>query len=296
MSEIFDSQILLTALPALSRRALIAANPVVAEQNTKNAEGDINDGTINYKELREQHRQAKIESLKNLPTSNFNWTLKQENLDTNYRELRVEEWKTKLILLQKKSFLEAHPTKTFSVHELKNLLPAEWELRRVANRFSEITKITVDAGSPEFNIARDLFRGTIKSLERIENPYLWLMYQLKSVECRQLFNSTEKRLFHGTNIANIEPISRNNFNYRLAGTAVGTVHGKGVYFSPDSSTSMQYSKNGNCMILARAQQGQICAGNNSTILPLPNHDTSGNGNILVKYYDNQFYPEYIVHY
>jgi hypothetical protein len=300
MTEVLDSRALLAALPALSRRAPTHQVPLQHEQSDSEPEENENISTsINFRELRLQQRQAKLEALKNQPPSNFEWTQsKQEVTDTNYRELRTAEWKKRQLLLENRSFLEAFSTKEIPFDALKRLLPDRWDLVRVNGRnFVEQVKVDVIHGSQEFLEVQNRFQsGQIRQVERNENPYLYLMFKLKSIDFNRLFQSVENHLFHGTNVANIDPICKDNFNYRLAGSSTGVAHGRGVYFAPNSQTSVQYTQNGRCMFMARTLQGNVCGGNAGMILPLPNHDTTGNGSILVKYYDNQFYPEYVIHF
>ena len=61
-----------------------------------------------------------------------------------------------------------------------------------------------------------------------------------------------RRLFHGTKIVNIDVICEQGFDWRMAGSVVGALYGKGTYFARDASYSKDYT-NGGKMFLA-----QVC--------------------------------------
>lgn len=300
MIDSSDAHLLLAALPVLSRRAPTPAGNNLQQQPLKTpaTHPDGIKTAINYRELRDQHHLDRIEQLKSQPTSRLNLDdFKQKPSNVDFRQLRNDEWSRRQLLLQNKTFLEAYPTKTFTPAQLRELLPVNWVMSTGhANFLPEVLKTPLQHYSPEFLTATQMFKAPIVSVERIENPYLWLMYQLKAQECRLLFRSIELYLFHGTSPIKIDLIARDNFDYRLAGTSTGHVHGKGVYFSNDSNVSKGYSRSGNCMIMARAQQGRVFPGRGDLVIPPENYDTSGSGHILVKYYDHQFYPELIINY
>ena len=52
----------------------------------------------------------------------------------------------------------------------------------------------------------------------------------------------EKRLFHGTSPDSVEAICKENFDWRLSGTATGTKYGQGSYFAVKASHSQNYAK------------------------------------------------------
>ena len=47
----------------------------------------------------------------------------------------------------------------------------------------------------------------------------------------------EKRLFHGTSPDSVEAICKENFDWRLSGTATVTLYGQGSYFAVKVSYS-----------------------------------------------------------
>jgi hypothetical protein len=198
-----------------------------------------------------------------------------------------------------KTFLEAYPTKTFSASQMQEMLPAHWVMS-TTEFLTEVKRIFVPPDSLEYYHVAQKFHAPIIAVERIENPYLYLMYRLKAEECRLMFNSKELHLFHGSSIMKIDSIIKNNFDYRLAGSCVGHAHGKGVYFSSNPFGCVRYSfwngKCERCMVMARVQQGKVFRGNAQLVIPPEEYDTSGNSHIFAKYYDHQFYPEYVIYY
>jgi Poly(ADP-ribose) polymerase catalytic domain len=198
-----------------------------------------------------------------------------------------------------KTFLEAYPTKTLTTSHLQAMLPTHWVMS-TTEFLTEVKRIFVPRDSLEFYHVAQKFQAPIIAVERIENPYLYLMYRLKAEDCKLLFNSTELNLFHGTSIMKIDSIIKNNFDYRLAGSCVGHVHGKGVYFSSNPFGCVRYSfwngKCERCMVMASVQQGKVFRGNEQLVIPPEDYDTSGNKHIFAKYYDHQFYPQYLIYY
>jgi poly [ADP-ribose] polymerase 7/11/12/13 len=172
----------------------------------------------------------------------------------------------------------------------------------------------------EFNTITKLFKATTKKefyvvrIERIQNPYLLGCYLLKKNEMELMPGSyvTERRVFHGTKQCNVNSICENNFDWRLHGDSTGNRYGKGVSFSPISYYASHYSdKNAavKVMFLVRVLISNIIEGHgNMTIPPLISHaynhdntlryDTSQkeNGHVIVKFFDNEYYPEYLIHY
>lgn len=78
--------------------------------------------------------------------------------------------------------------------------------------------------------------------------------------------------------------------------------GKGVSFSPSAAYANQECSRSNglqrAIIIAKVLVGKIQGGVRNQLLPSSNYDTTvGNfGSVYVKYYDDEFYPEYVVYY
>jgi poly [ADP-ribose] polymerase 7/11/12/13 len=125
----------------------------------------------------------------------------------------------------------------------------------------------------------------------------------------------ESRYFHGTRQSNVQSICENNFNWRLVGDSTGNRYGKGVSFSPISYYASHYSDkyaSEKVMFLVRVLISECTIGNGNMIIPPlitdvcnPNsthsterYDTAQkeNGHIIVKFCDNEYYPEYLIYY
>ena len=87
----------------------------------------------------------------------------------------------------------------------------------------------------------------------------------------------------------------------------GTAYGHGIYFATNASMSAGYASadaGGNRhMYVARVATGQFTLGNANMIVPPKKAgninfdsvvDNAGNPTIYVMFYDNQYYPEYLV--
>lgn len=185
---------------------------------------------------------------------------------------------------------------------------------------SAFIRTDVNQDAQEYNTVKKLFKTTTKKefnvirIERIQNPYLLGCYLLKQIEMECMPGSyvTEKRVFHGTKQSNINSICENNFDWRLHGDSTGNRYGKGVSFSPISYYASHYSDKNSAvkvMFLARVLISNIIEGHGDMIIPpliaytnnyknTLRYDTSQkeNGHVIVKFSDNEYYPEYLIHY
>ncbi|XP_027227751.2 protein mono-ADP-ribosyltransferase PARP12 [Penaeus vannamei] len=154
----------------------------------------------------------------------------------------------------------------------------------------------------------------IATMERIQNNHLWKAYQNKKKLLLSLYKNdlslvNEQYMFHGTKHKVIDLICRDSFDWRLFGTNVGNVHGKGTYFTNDSNLSNSYSENElglKAVFVAFVLVGTLTRGNRDMEIPPQNSafdrcfDTTCNDdnapNIFVKYNKDEYYPAYIVKY
>jgi hypothetical protein len=136
---------------------------------------------------------------------------------------------------------------------------------------------------------------------RVQNPYLWGCYLLKKAECanRSGCSVTEKVLFHATGQSNIDSITENNLDWRRS---FRTKFGCGVSFSPSAKYANTWCNrdigSSRALIVATVLMGSSHVGDYDTVLPREGYDTTVGyfGKVYVKYYDNEFYPEYVVYY
>ncbi|CAB3375942.1 Hypothetical predicted protein [Cloeon dipterum] len=209
---------------------------------------------------------------------------------------------------RKITFLQAYPTRSIPLAQLQSYLPYTWlsAVDETDLQKGTYTVITLDEDSPEYKEIKEqvLLNNShfkkICRIDQVENPYLFLMYLLKRHENYLEFFCKEERCFHGTATTNVDSIMNNNLNWRFFGRRVGHIHGKGVYFSKKAAFASQYAKycnNIGCLLVAKVLVASVAQGDSQTILPAQNYDTTGSGDdILVKYGDNEFYPEFVVYF
>jgi len=117
-----------------------------------------------------------------------------------------------------------------------------------------------------------------------------------------------QRLFHGTKKSVIDAICQQGFDWRLNGTAVGTIYGKGSYFARQASYSASFT---DCRTLFVAQVlvGTFAQGLPAFVRPPPKNlnkplldlydscvDNMVEPNIFVVFAQEQAYPEYLIDY
>lgn len=174
----------------------------------------------------------------------------------------------------------------------------------------------LEEGSQNYNFIHHKFMSTtqphfrVRQIERVNNMFLKLFYLLKKEEYEILYgknNVKEEILFHGSTSLNICRICIQNFNWRCHKRQC--IFGKGVNFSEISNYASNYCDNDKSetrvMIAATVLRSQSCTGTNNMILPpylnaieKIRFDTSQkpDGNVIVKYNDDEFYPEYIIYF
>jgi len=125
----------------------------------------------------------------------------------------------------------------------------------------------------------------------------------------------ERQLFHGTRDEGVvQAILRQNFDWRISGTANDVVYGRGAYFARDARFSDKYSVAGkqrhNCwMFLARVLVGRTAVGKRDYVRPPPINPAQPHGDlydscvnsldrstIFVVFDTDQCYPEYVIAY
>ncbi|XP_059485872.1 protein mono-ADP-ribosyltransferase PARP12-like isoform X2 [Neocloeon triangulifer] len=220
-------------------------------------------------------------------------TRRKKTKKSDKKQIQEEEEKKEEV---ETNFLVAFPTKTIPDETIQSLLPEDWSKNCVSdfNSNGVIRRPVVDLPEIFDRICQGL---VVHAVEKVENPYLWLMYQLKFVENSELFRSTETDLFHGTSGKNVYPIIRDNFDYRLAGSCVGHRSGKGVYFAHSPRFCMHFSQVGKCMVMAKVLTGRTCVGTQETQVPENSCDSAENGRgTIVKFGDHEFYPQFLIHF
>ncbi|KAM6961745.1 protein mono-ADP-ribosyltransferase PARP11-like [Tautogolabrus adspersus] len=162
------------------------------------------------------------------------------------------------------------------------------------------------------------------AIYRIQNLDLWEMYCRKKKQLMRIQGVKEikeKRLFHGTEIKNVDTVCKYNFDLGLVGEH-GHVYGKGIYFAKYATYANKYSRSSTdplplcsgrtqsgeytkIIFLARVMIGKPIVGQTHFLKPdhgsLENtHDSCvddiNNPKIVVIFEPNQIYPEYLIQY
>ncbi|XP_028392772.1 protein mono-ADP-ribosyltransferase PARP14-like [Dendronephthya gigantea] len=148
----------------------------------------------------------------------------------------------------------------------------------------------------------------IQHIQRVQNPSLFKQYLIKKQSLDEKIGSNEKFLFHGTRGDKVSEINKTGLNRSYAGNTHGAVYGRGVYFARDASMSVGYaqtlaSTGQRYMYYTRVAVGQYAMGNQSMVVPPrkggnDSYDSVvnnvANPTIFVLFYDNQYYPEYLI--
>ncbi|XP_047485498.1 protein mono-ADP-ribosyltransferase PARP12-like [Penaeus chinensis] len=245
---------------------------------------------------RSQNMQVKISGS---PYSINIMDMYQQNKDTNkIRKIR----RRPSCLPSKQKHDTSFSSQFFSLSENRNFL--RHPVRATSSEFMYI-KGLLQIGMRSIRVA---------TMERIQNNHLWKAYQNKKKLLLSIYKNdasliNEQYLFHGTKHGVIDLICSDSFDWRLFGTNVGNVHGKGTYFTNDSRLSNSYSESKlglKAVFVAFVLVGTMTRGNKDMEIPPQNaefgrcFDTTCNDdftpNIFVKYNKDEYYPAYIVKY
>uniref|UniRef100_W5NK20 Poly [ADP-ribose] polymerase n=2 Tax=Lepisosteus oculatus TaxID=7918 RepID=W5NK20_LEPOC len=203
---------------------------------------------------------------------------------------------------------------SYTPHSTDVSVPSHWDKSALLD--CEYKLIKLEKSVEEFTQVETLFRRTmarnvIHSIQRIQNPSLWKMFQWQKDKMmkRNGGNSVlERFLFHGTEKSFIEAICEQNFDWRVCGVH-GSLYGKGSYFARDASYSHSYSKpttGSRIMFVARVLVGDFTQGNSGYLRPPLKEGNSvfydscvnstSNPSIFVIFEKHQIYPEYLIEY
>ncbi|KAI4903310.1 hypothetical protein NFI96_031847 [Prochilodus magdalenae] len=137
--------------------------------------------------------------------------------------------------------------------------------------------VPVSRSAEDYKKIESLFKKTlptksVHSIRRVQNPSLWQVFQWQKEKMKEKNgwrDVSERYLFHGTDQSLIEPISKENFDWRICGTH-GTLYGKGSYFARDAKYSDTYAKpkgGHRMMFAALVLVGEYTKGKSSCVRP-----------------------------
>ncbi|XP_049826666.1 protein mono-ADP-ribosyltransferase PARP12-like [Aethina tumida] len=139
---------------------------------------------------------------------------------------------------------------------------------------------------------------TVKSIVKVENPFLLAQYYLRK---KQLGKSVEDyEMYHGTGGESLIPICTNNFNWRFCGVSFSPRADYSKHFVTEFSfhiyPKLQNSGRGSIIFFANVLKGNTHIGNMNTVVPIEGFDTTDNfqSTVCVKYQDFEFYPKYVI--
>lgn len=225
----------------------------------------------------------------------------QMNLDTK-KEREIRRRPSRLSYQKKKA----------SEHDPYAAIPPHWN--QMADNQTHLL-VPLDAKSQEYQETASRLRLTlptanIQKIQRLQNPYLWRLFQYKKAQLSQRYDELQlnvQKLFHGTNVQSIDTICKENFDWRQ-GIAVQQSYGQGTYFSNSAATARGHCTQDNfgriTMFLAQVIIGMVAKGDPSLTRPPCNpstnalYDTTVDDitapTVFVKYDKEEYYPEYII--
>lgn len=187
----------------------------------------------------------------------------------------------------------------FNIEDFRNHLPSDWGKVDFSD---EYVLEDIPSDSQLFRNLRQKvdgsYMGTVEKIVRVKNPYIYLQYLLHK-EMYEKNGGRVVELFHDTAQRNVHSIAGTNLNYRCVSRGK---YGQGISFSPSPSYAHRYSSRRNgifsAMFIADVLLHKEHEGDYSTKIPNSGYNgTWGNAfQVYVKYFDNEFYPKYVVYY
>ncbi|CAH1798838.1 unnamed protein product [Owenia fusiformis] len=194
-------------------------------------------------------------------------------------------------------------------------VPSHWSPSTTHD--DDFTLVNLSSTSDEYKKVEKHFKltmagSTINKISRVQNLELWESFIRKRKWMQRNASKKgdttvdERLLFHGTQSKYLEAISQQGFDWRVSGSSVGTVYGKGSYFAPKASFSDRYTNDGS-MFLVKVLVGKYTKGNSSFVKPPPRDpqkpfgalydscvDNMQDPNMFIIFTQEQAYPEYII--
>lgn len=175
--------------------------------------------------------------------------------------------------------------------------------------------VDVPCDSAAYTKIKELFQNTtqkhfqVNKIVEVQNPFLYGCYLLKKAEMESRYGCIkEEYLFHGTKIKNISSICDQNLDWRKHGSVTGNIFGRGASLTPISCYASHYSdkhQEEKIMFVFKVVIANETEGNPDMVIP-PYKDTfkklrydtaiKPNRQVVVKFSDHEFYPEYLLYY
>ncbi|XP_028305137.1 protein mono-ADP-ribosyltransferase PARP12 [Gouania willdenowi] len=192
-------------------------------------------------------------------------------------------------------------------------VPSSWDKKFLPSYGYKMVSLSHSA--QEYRMIEKLFmnsmsQSTITSIERIQNPSLWKLFQCQKEQMNARNGgkpANMMHLFHGTSEEQVEDICEQNFDWRMCGLH-NTLYGKGSYFAKEASLSDKYSRASGTkvMFVALVLVGDYTQGHSSFVRPPAKEGSTAlydscvnrdrNPSIYVIFDKLQIYPEYLIKY
>lgn len=183
------------------------------------------------------------------------------------------------------------------------LLPRLNNPEKWSYQYDETEEIEMDSGTSQYSTIKILMSSTLLRnglrVCRLQNPYLYHRYMLRKAEyVARGIPVQELTLFHATASHKVDSIITNNLDWRLVRR---DKYGTGVSFARTTAYAnkecSKYNGSSRAMLVATVLVGNKYPGHQSLKIPPTKYDTTtGNTNVIVKFYDDEFYPEYVAYY
>ncbi|KAK7065610.1 hypothetical protein SK128_025370, partial [Halocaridina rubra] len=169
----------------------------------------------------------------------------------------------------------AYHNKQTSKYDSCGAIPAHWNT--VQDNQTHLL-VPLDHSSSEYQEVSSRLRLTlptacIQMIQRLQNPYLWRLFQYKKLSLSQRYDDFQmnlQKLFHGTDPKNIDTVCKENFDWRQ-GISHEQSYGQGTYFSNSAATARHHcvpNKYGRVTVfLAHVIIGSIVKGNPTMTRP-----------------------------
>uniref|UniRef100_A0A3B5LQL8 Uncharacterized protein n=1 Tax=Xiphophorus couchianus TaxID=32473 RepID=A0A3B5LQL8_9TELE len=210
--------------------------------------------------------------------------------------------------------LKSETSHTANSSTVENV-PSHWDknaLPDLGYKLMVLSKPATDYNMIEMLFKRTLPNANIESIQRIQNPSLWKVFQWQKEQMQKRNGGklvNQQYLFHGTDESLVDAICEQNFDWRMCGVH-GTAYGKGSYFARDATYSDRYSRVGGSrtknMFVALVLVGESTTGSSNYVRPPPKAgskalydscvNSTSNPSIYVIFEKQQIYPEYLIKY